>query len=412
MHIITKITLRFFSGLFLLIVLFNACKKDEFKRTIWVKKGQSVQDVRASFSVEAPRAITHPAGVFRSGNLLFLLQENEGIGIMDITKPAAPIDKAFIKLLSNSHVVVKSNVLIADNGVDLVSIDISDLTQIRLVKRIQNVFSEKWLNEQDSSVFVGYEEEKISMFNSYNPSDTIPPANRTADNNAALAIGKGGSETRFALNENYLYIARGNAITPVDLTQASNPVVRDPVGYTGYPDFETVYAYQGFLYVGTSDGVLILNNTISPATPYFVSFADRTVKGCDPVVVQNNFMFSTVRTGTVCNQFGQSALFIHDVTDKVKPKIEVNQSIEQPKGLGIDGNLLFICQGKKGMAVYNWDESSRKLSYLYQKIDLYAFDVITGNNTLIVAADNGLYLYDYTDPNNIKRLSKVASYDF
>jgi hypothetical protein len=50
--------------------------------------------------------------------------------------------------------VVKSNVLIADNGVDLVSIDISDLTQIRLVKRIQNVFSEKWLNGQDSSVFM------------------------------------------------------------------------------------------------------------------------------------------------------------------------------------------------------------------------------------------------------------------
>ncbi len=392
--------------------LFNACKKDEFKRTIWVKKGQSVQDIRASFSVEAPRDITHPAGVYRSGNLLFLLQENEGIGIMDITKPAAPVDKAFIKLLSNSHVVVKSNILIADNGVDLVSIDISDLNQIRLVNRIQNVFTEKWLSEQDNSVFVGYEEKKISTFKSYNPSDTIPPANRTTENNAALAIGKGGSETRFALNENYLYIARGNALTPVDLTQASNPVVKEPVGYTGYPDFETVYAYQGFLYVGTSDGVLILNNTISPTTPYFVSFASRNVRGCDPVVVQNNFMFSTVRTGTVCNQFGQSALFIHDVTDKTAPRPEFNKILEQPKGLGIDGNLLFICQGDKGMAVYNWDESSKKLSYLYQKIDLYAFDVITGNNTLIVAADNGLYLYDYTDPNNIKRLSKVASYDF
>lgn len=392
--------------------LFNACKKDEFKRTIWVKKGQSVQDIRASFSVEAPRDITHPAGVYRSGNLLFLLQENEGIGIMDITKPAAPVDKAFIKLLSNSHVVVKSNILIADNGVDLVSIDISDLNQIRLVNRIQNVFTEKWLSEQDNSVFVGYEEKKISTFKSYNPSDTIPPANRTTENNAALAIGKGGSETRFALNENYLYIARGNALTPVDLTQASNPVVKEPVGYTGYPDFETVYAYQGFLYVGTADGVLILNNTISPTTPYFVSFASRNVRGCDPVVVQNNFMFSTVRTGTVCNQFGQSALFIHDVTDKTAPRPEFNKILEQPKGLGIDGNLLFICQGDKGMAVYNWDESSKKLSYLYQKIDLYAFDVITGNNTLIVAADNGLYLYDYTDPNNIKRLSKVASYDF
>jgi hypothetical protein len=394
------------------LLIFNACNKDEFKRTIWVKKGQSVKDIRASFSVEAPRAITHPAGVYRSGNLLFLLQENEGIGIMDITNPAAPVDKAFIKLLSNSHVVVKSNVLIADNGVDLVSIDISDLNQIRLVNRIQNVFSEKWLIKLDSSIFVGYEEQKISMFESYNPSDTIPPENRTTDNNAALAIGKGGSDTRFALNGNYLYIVRGNALTPVDLTQASNPVVKDPVGYTNQPDFETVYSYQGFLYVGTAEGVLILNNTISPATPYFVSFAARNVRGCDPVVVQNNFMFSTVRTGTLCTPFGRSSLFIHNVTDKTKPIIEVEQILEQPKGLGIDGNLLFVCQGDKGMAVYNWDESSKKLSYLYQKIDLYAFDVITGNNTLIVAADNGLYLYDYTDPKNIKKLSKIASYNF
>ena len=155
-----KKSLPFFLVAMMSLPMFNACKKDEFKRSIWVKKGQSVQDIRASFSVEAPRAITHPAGVYRSGNLLFLLQENEGIGIMDITNPASPIDKAFIKLSSNSHVVVKSNVLIADNGVDLVSIDISDLNQIRLVNRIQNVFTEKWLNEQDSSVFVGYEEQK------------------------------------------------------------------------------------------------------------------------------------------------------------------------------------------------------------------------------------------------------------
>lgn len=412
MHSINQKTLRFFSGLFLFILLFHACKKDEFKRSIWVKKGQSVQDIRASFSVEPPRSITHPAGVYRSGNLLFLLQENEGVGIMDITQPEAPVDKVFIKLLSNSHVVVKSNVMIADNGVDLVSIDISDLNNIRLLNRIHNVFPEKWLKEQDSTVFIGYEEQKISTFKSYNPSDTVPPQNRNTENNAALAIGKGGSETRFALQDNFLYIARGNALTPVDLTTPSQPILKDAVGYDGYPTFETVYAYQGFLYVGTSDGVLILNSSISPSTPHFVSFASRTIRGCDPVVVQNNFMFSTVRTGTVCNQFGQSALFIHDVSDKTYPKMAYNKTIDNPKGLGIDGNLLFVCQGDKGMAIYTWDETTQALNYLYQKIDLYAFDVITGNNILIVAAENGLYLYDYSDPNNIKRLSKVASYDF
>jgi hypothetical protein len=388
----------------------SSCKKDFLKRSIWVKTGLPVEDVRNSFAVEPPREITHPAGVYRSGNLLFLLEQGEGIGITDISDRENPVPKCFIKLLANSHAVVKYDHLIADNGVDLVSIDISDLSNISLVKRVTNVFKEKWL-EQDKTIFTGYEEKKISTFKSYNPSDTIPPAGRTTESTAAIAIGKGGSETRFAVQGDFLYIARGNALTPVDLYDPSDPIVHEEVGYRDENTFETVFAYQGYLYIGTSDGVLILNSAKSPITPYFESFASRNVRGCDPVVVQNNFMFSTIRTGTVCNRFGNSALFIHDVSNKTIPFGIYTENVESPRGLGIDGNLLFLCQADKGLAVYNWNEATKKLTYRYQKPEIYAFDVITGSNTLIVAADNGLYLYDYTDPNNIRKLSRVARYE-
>jgi hypothetical protein len=36
--------------------------------------------------------------------------------------------------------------------------------------------------------------------------------------------------------------------------------------------------------------------------------------------------------------------------------------------------------------------------------------VIANDKTLIVAAENGLFLYDYSDPNNLKKLSRVAAY--
>jgi hypothetical protein len=99
------------------------------------------------------------------------------------------------------------------------------------------------------------------------------------------------------------------------------------------------------------------------------------------------------------------------VSNKSIPFNVYTEVVESPRGLGIDGNLLFLCQADKGLAVYNWNEATKKLTYRYQKPEIFAFDVITGSNTLIVAADNGLYLYDYTDPNNIRKLSRVARYE-
>jgi hypothetical protein len=393
-----------------LIMAGSACKKDALKRTIWVKKGESIATVRNSFAVEPGKEITHPAGVYRSGNYLLLLEEGEGIGIIDISVRESPVNLAFIKLLANSHAVIKDDYILADNGPDLVSIDISDLLQIELVNRLENVFPDKWL-EENNTVFTGYEEKQISIFKNFNPSDTIPPESRDAENLAALAIGRGGSETRFALMNDYLYVARDKGIRPFNVASPAAPVMYNELGYT-LDGFETLLAKNGYLYIGTSNGVVILNANNSPATPSQESVALRDIRGCDPVVVQGNYMFSTVRSGADCNRFNSSSgLFVHNIQDKKMPYTIFSQTVDNPKGLGIDGNLLFLCQGNMGLSVYNWDEITKKPTFRYRYNDIHAFDVVTGNNTLIVAAENGLFLYDYSDPNNLRKLSRVAAYN-
>jgi hypothetical protein len=79
-----------------------------------------------------------------------------------------------------------------------------------------------------------------------------------------------------------------------------------------------------------------------------------------------------------------------------------------PLGLGIDGSVLFICEGDFGLKVYDATDpkaiTSNKLSEIK---GISPTDVIPLNNLLIVTAKDGVYQYDYSDPNNLVLLSKV-----
>jgi hypothetical protein len=77
--------------------------------------------------------------------------------------------------------------------------------------------------------------------------------------------------------------------------------------------------------------------------------------------------------------------------------------MEEPYGLGIDGNLLFVCD--KGLKVYNANDPLN-LS-LIKKFDISAYDVIPNNGNLMVTASDGLYQYKYENT-DIRLLSKIS----
>lgn len=404
-----SLTILFALGLVSLLLL-PACEKNVLKKTVYVAKGQAVEEIRNSFSVQPAKTVAIPAGIYASGNYLFLLEQDKGISIIDNSVRESPTALVFINLLSNTHVAVKDDILLADNGVDLISIDISDVSNPVIVHRVENVFKEKWL-EEGKTIFVGYEPKQISIFKKSSEKDTLEDVAKTAERKASIAIGKGGSENKFAIEGNYLYILKTAAIKPIDISNPSSPVENEEVGYRE-SGFETIFPYKGYLYVGSPSGILIVDAKTSPVTPNFVQYVTRTVRGCDPVVVQNDHMFSTVRGGTVCNRTGISSLMMFNIKNKNTPFLKHNENVDPPYGLGIDGTILFVCMGENGLDIYNWNEATETLTFRYRKTEVKAFDVITKNNTLIVAADNGLFQYDYTNPDNIYKLAKISGYDY
>jgi hypothetical protein len=74
------------------------------------------------------------------GNLILFNERNRGIHVIDNANPAAPVNLLFLPIPGNIDIAVKDNILYADSYIDLVAIDIGDLSNIHEVNRKQSIF--------------------------------------------------------------------------------------------------------------------------------------------------------------------------------------------------------------------------------------------------------------------------------
>jgi hypothetical protein len=82
--------------------------------------------------------------------------------------------------------------------------------------------------------------------------------------------------------------------------------------------------------------------------------------------------------------------------------------MDNPHGLGKDGNTLFICDGNSGLKVYDAKDVMKiDENKLAEYKNINSFDVIPLNGTLLMIGTDGLYQYDYTDPKNVRQISRI-----
>jgi hypothetical protein len=203
--------------------------------------------------------------------------------------------------------------------------------------------------------------------------------------------GVGGSMARFAITDNTLYIVTRQSLEVYDISAPAEPVRRGKA-QLGL-GIETIFPYQKNLYIGANDGMYIFDNR-QPQAPVLLSKYTH-VMSCDPVVVQGTFAYVTLRGGVACRQWNnQSSLDVVDVSNPSNPRLLHSQPLLSPYGLGVDGNRLFVCEGEKGLKVF--DISNPALPAPEQFLTgVPAYDVIPYRNTLLVTGSKGLYQYRY-----------------
>ena len=386
----------------------------------------SIDQVRNGISVNGPTALKTPGKIYRYGTYLLISERGQGVHILDNSDPSSPVNLAFVQVPGAMDMAVRGNVLYIDSYMDLVTFNIADPVSPVFMDRDENVFSswvlynpdhqqathEAWM--EANRIVVGYNEKIVT---SEVPCDgggiyrgPELGGGFAQDNSASPGVtndvgnGQGGSMARFTLYQDYLYAINSYEMYVFDLSDLMNPEKINTVEM-GW-GIETLYPYEDKLFVGAQSGMFIYDLS-SPAYPTYISSYSHWT-ACDPVVVQGDIAYVTLRsTETACAGW-QNQLDVLDISDIFNPHLLKTYEMEHPYGLGIDGTSLFICEGSAGLKVFETQDGIN-LSKTAHFEGMDAFDVIPDavQDVLIMIGQDGIYQYDYSDPNNLRLLSTL-----
>jgi len=209
--------------------------------------------------------------------------------------------------------------------------------------------------------------------------------------------GTAGSMTRFTIKDNFLYAVDYDNLHVFDITDPVNNQ-RLHVQHVGF-GIETIFPTDSHLFLGARTGMYIYGLK-DPAQPNRISFTPH-FESYDPVVVQGNIAYVTLRQE---HRGGWgNMLQIYDISKLTRPELLKEYPMWGPRGLGVDGDKLFICDDK--LEVYRLITPSQ--IELIQSFDIPAIDVIPRGEILYVIAEDGLYQYSFAG-DTITFISKIT----
>lgn len=403
-------------SLFLLLtgmVIFTQSCRDKCEEvmtyTVYEPVYMTLEDLRQPISNQAPRALENPGKIYFYSPYLLINERNEGIHVIDNSDPTNPQNITFIAIPGNVDMAVKSNVLYADNHIDLLSIDISDPTNANLLSRTENVYIDNYQTDPDLGIVVDYNEIEVTeavdcSSNGWRAQDDIAVfESNTNGNSSAPTQGVGGSMARFTLVGDFLYIVTNVNLQTYSLANPFNPVQSNTILVGN--NIETIFPFNGHLLIGSQSGMFIYELS-DPAAPAYTSEFIH-IQSCDPVVAEGDLAFVTLRGGNLCGGW-QNQLDIIDISNMNNPMLLVTHPMVEPYGLGIDNGTLFICDGSAGLKIYSTqDIFNIEDNQIAAYPDIDAYDVIPFNNVLLMIGEDGFFQYDYSDLNNISLLSSI-----
>lgn len=224
--------------------------------------------------------------------------------------------------------------------------------------------------------------------------------------------GKSGSITRFAIHNGYMYTLNPNEVLTYSLSDPDQPQLVHRL-QTDY-GLETIIIYDNAIYLGSRTALYILDIS-NPAAPAILSQLDRPgafFGGCDPVVVKEQFAYSTVKIiQNVCgNVSSQSALIVYDVSNLENPTVVGQYALELPNGLGYKDNYLFVCdEGADRLEMFDIANPLALAQRPQYAVDITdPVDLIVDGQKMIVSTKTDFQIFTLNDLPYLTRIGTIA----
>ncbi|MEZ4847126.1 MAG: hypothetical protein R3B93_00530 [Bacteroidia bacterium] len=388
----------------------------------------SLEDFHNAVSIEGPREIANPGKIYVKDDYLFVSEIAKGVHVIDNQNPSNPVSLAFINAPGNYDISFNCDKLYIDSSTDLLVFDMTNPAKPVFVERVQNALPHiveynGYFADASQGVVVEWIQEIVEE--EYSCETGVPPlwvdnqidpsTVNMLDGSTSRTInpatpGKGGSMSRFALTDDYLYI-----VTPKQL------LVYDAANCTEHPSritihdlelwggaAEMVFTMNDLLMIGSTSSMMIYSLS-NPENPEFLSNFQH-VNSCDPVTSDGTFAFVTLRNGPndPCGGGWNNQLDVLNIENPRNPYLVSSFPMTEPAGLGLDGNMLFIADGPAGLRVFDASNpanvGNKSIAHFSE---MQGFDVIPNDGVLIMVGEDGIVQYDYADPKNITKLSTI-----
>jgi hypothetical protein len=367
---------------------------------------ETMESIRAKANlVSSPTVMAQTGKIYIYQDYLLINEPNKGIHIFDNTNPSKPQAISFLNIPGNIDIAVQNGKLYADSYSDLLTFDLVDPRSPKLLSRNQDVFQTllkvTYVDNKAKKVVTGFRDSLVnySYKTKYSPYDEKYYNEIVSDSGP----GRGGSMARFTLANNHLYAVDQTTLHLFNVENASRPIyVKDiQVGF----GIETIFPFQSNLFIGSNTGMIIYDISTASAPVELSRYVH--IRACDPVVVNEKYAFVTLRTGAVCGG-QQNVLEVIDIQDLKKPSLKYSFSLENPYGLALSGETLYVCDGKFGFKSFD----ARDVSQIGNKLlenhkELISMDVIAGPKSLIIVGAEGVHQYDYSNKAKLRELSTI-----
>jgi hypothetical protein len=426
---------KIYFALMLFLAFSSACTDKVFETfTANAPVYMSYTDLRSAVKMTTAREMNNPGKIYFKDNFIFINEKMKGVHVYDVSNPNNPQNKGFIEIPGNVDIAIKDNILYADSYVDLVSIDVSSFSAIKEVGRVEKIFPYT-LPTYDTKYPVAKLDEKKGVVTEWEVKSVrqeleqiyYPTYYRYESNTmdkgfytlgsvssssgaTGSAYGVGGSMARFGLYKDFLYVVNQSSLLTFKLNSNSQVTLLN----TNYINWnaETIFITDNHLFLGTQNGLIILALEVPEKPVQIGNFTHMT--SCDPVVIKGDLAFVTLKGGSTCRGGTLNQLDVVQMSNSYS-KFTLLKSYPMfgPQGLGIDGDLLFLCDGDAGLKIYNAADPltiSQNLIASFPSIN--AYDVIPMNKYLFMIGEKGFTLYDYSNIQNIKQIGFIPVIKF
>jgi hypothetical protein len=242
----------------------------------------TLDEIRSQVSLESAHQIEAVGKIYFKDDIMYVNDPGNGIHIINNENPSRPVQMKFLNIPGNFDLAIKGNTLYADSYIDLVAFDVSDVSNIREVSRLEGVFKNYQVigfpTDESCCMITGFEEKKqVFIDESACDPSMIQPwggfmyeqgialrSDKAANFSTMAAIapgsgsgpGVGGSLARFAVSSDHLFLLDGGDLQTVNVENEQNPVAksRSSLGW----DIETIYrvnnwnAYSRYQHAGSA----------------------------------------------------------------------------------------------------------------------------------------------------------------